>query len=116
MLICLCMGKWVNGAFFVHATLIEGFWNRYYSSYLDIVQERYSMIRYFAEDGGNTVLMSVDCKSVNFMFCIHIPTPVMELVNTGYALSCTSLPHSSVTHSTALSTCSARREAPAGLH
>lgn len=35
---------------------------------------------------------------------------------TGYAHSCTSLPHSSVTHLTALSARSTRQEAPAGLH
>lgn len=53
---------------------------------------------------------------VNFMHCMHVPAPVTVLVNTSYTLSCTSLPHSSVTHLTALSACSARREAPAGLH
>ena len=68
------------------------------------------------EGGKNRILSLVDCISVNFMYCMHIPSPVMELVNTGYALSCTSLPHSSVTHSTALSACSARQEAPAGPH
>lgn len=64
----------------------------------------------------NRILSSVDCISMNFMYWMHIPTPVMELVNTGYVLNCTSLPHSSVTHSTAPSACSARQEAPAGPH
>lgn len=102
MHVCLC----VSHSVLVHAVLIDGYWIGYYSLNVDIVQERQSMISYFRARG----------RKDNFMYCMRIPTPVMELVNTGYALSCTSLPHSSVTHSTALSACSARREAPAGLH
>lgn len=67
-------------------------------------------------EGENRILSSADCVSVNFMYYIHIPSPMMGLVNTGYALSCTFLPHSFVTHSTALSACSARQEAPEGPH
>lgn len=119
--LCLCAHACMlvlvsSSTAFVHAVLIDGYWIGYYSFDFDIMQERWSIIQYFLRRKKNWILSSADSISVNGMYCLYIPEPVMVLVNTGYALSCISLPRSSVTQLTALSACSARWESPAGLH
>lgn len=67
------------------------------------MQETWSIAWYLRKVAGKNALNSVVCVAVNV---VHIRRPVMVLVNTA-TLSCTSLPHSSVIHLTALSACSA---------
>lgn len=123
--LCICVGVWTrlyvlrvrsSTVFFIHAALIEGIgWH--ITARIKILHRRdwawYSILA--KGEGGEKIEILVLLIAYLWILCTVCPS-VMELVNTGYALSCTALPHSSVTHSTALSACSARREAPAGLH